>query len=68
MARVLGVLNEAEKKATASYVKQKLGWTWSKTKTLLLELAAADRINAEETTYGWVFWSKEAQIPPEIAA
>jgi hypothetical protein len=72
--RVLKILQTTRatgRKSTISHVKGKLGWTWTRTKNILLELAAHDRINAEETTYGWIFWPKEelaAPVPTQAGA
>jgi hypothetical protein len=63
--KVRQVLKQSNTKVTASFVKKKLGWTWTRAKTVLLELAANGSIDAERTSYGWIFWFKdEGQLAP----
>lgn len=62
-SRVLEILAGSQNKVTASFMKRQLGWTWTKAKTVLLELVANGSINAERTSYGWIFWSKKEAVP-----
>lgn len=64
---ILKIVHASGRKCTISHARKKLGWTWTRTKNLLLELAASGRINAEQTTFGWIFSVKtEDQLAPVV--
>jgi hypothetical protein len=63
---IFSVLSTVRGKVTTAYMSHKLGWTWPRTKSTLLELAVEGKVNAERTVYGWLFSLRSKEQVTEV--